>query len=192
MKLGGVVVYDLLGLDPELPSSPSLCLPVPSIGKRPRGNHQGKGGWWMDSAILHGKIQKGKIDWFFYWERCRMFEYLPKCDSLGNILGWFLTRGQFLSLALVGNHNYDFVTATIIKIILLLKLILLGLGEVLPVLHLFWTQNVRSSSKFRTKSWWGDIRIMPGFIQNMIFSLLWTKKILFQNIHKIALGLYMF
>ena len=44
MKLGGVVVQDRRGLEPELPLSPSLRLPVPSIGKRPRGNHRGEGG----------------------------------------------------------------------------------------------------------------------------------------------------
>ena len=169
-----------------LPLSVCQCHPL----EKDRGEitkAKGADGWIPRSST--GKFKRAK---FFYWGRCRMFEYLPKCDSLGNILGWFLARGQFLSPALVGNHNYDFVTATIIKIILLLKLILLGLGEVLPVLHLFWTQNVRSSSKFRTKSWWGDIRSMPGFIQNMIFCLLWTEKILFQNIRKIASGLYIF
>ena len=35
MKLGGGLVYDLRGLDVELPPSPSLRSPVPSMRKRP-------------------------------------------------------------------------------------------------------------------------------------------------------------
>ena len=44
LKLGGVLVHDMRGRDTELPPSPFLRLPVPSMGKRPRGNHRGKGG----------------------------------------------------------------------------------------------------------------------------------------------------
>ena len=108
MKLGGVVVYDLLGLDPELPSSPSLCLPVPSIGKRPRGNHQGKGGWWMDSAILHGKIQKGKIFllrkmqnvWIppKMWFIGQYFRFIPDKEGNFQVWPWWATITMILSL----------------------------------------------------------------------------------------------
>ena len=44
MKLGGELVHDLKGLDIELPPSPFLRLPVPTMRNRPRGNHRGQGG----------------------------------------------------------------------------------------------------------------------------------------------------
>ena len=60
MKFGRVVVHDIRGLGTKLPPSPFLCLPVPSMRKRP-GGKMPRRPRPLSSAVLGEKDREGPV-----------------------------------------------------------------------------------------------------------------------------------